>query len=61
MMHTRQELTNFLDSLFADYKVQDYSNNGLQVEGKETVRKAAFAVLQVLSRIAQSARLTSIG
>ena len=57
MMHTRQELTNFLDSLFADYKVQDYSNNGLQVEGKETVRKAAFAVdacLETFERAAQT-------
>ena len=43
-MITQIQLTAFLDSLFAGYPVQDYSNNGLQVEGYATVRKAAFAV-----------------
>ncbi|MBR6470519.1 MAG: Nif3-like dinuclear metal center hexameric protein [Victivallales bacterium] len=43
-MHTLKELTRFLDSLFAEYPVQDYSNNGLQVEGNAVIRKAAFAV-----------------
>ena len=43
-MLSLQEFTNFLDGLFADYSVQDYSNNGLQVEGNATIRKAAFAV-----------------
>ena len=39
-----KELTEFLDGLFANVKVHDDSNNGLQVEGSPTVRKAAFAV-----------------
>ena len=43
-MHTLKELTRFLDSLFVEYPVQDYSNNGLQVEGNAVIRKAAFAV-----------------
>ena len=52
-----KQLTSFLDGLFADYSVQDYSNNGLQVEGNATIRKAAFAVdacLETFERAAQS-------
>ena len=43
-MLSLQQLTSFLDGLFANCKVHDRSNNGLQVEGNAIVHKAAFAV-----------------
>ena len=43
-MLQRAELVSFLDSLFADAKQNDVSNNGLQAEGRAKIRKIAFAV-----------------
>ena len=40
----RQEFTAFLDELFREVKANDYSNNGLQAEGRDEVRKVGFAV-----------------
>ena len=44
-MTTRDELVNFLDRKLAlkDFP-GDYSNNGLQIEGSEVVKKAVFGV-----------------
>ncbi len=45
MSITRKELTDYLDSLFEDFACpEDYSRNGLQVEGAEEVSTVAFAV-----------------
>ena len=44
-MVKRSELTNYLDSLLHLAEVQgDYSNNGLQVEGSEEIKKIIFSV-----------------
>lgn len=43
-MITRQDLCMYLTDLFADCRHQDHSNNGLQVEGQQKIRKIAFAV-----------------
>ncbi len=41
----RQELTDYLDSLFRDFACpEDSSRNGLQVQGKDDVARVAFAV-----------------
>ncbi len=45
MSVSRNELINFLDRyLLSDFKFKDATFNGLQVEGKETVRRVGFAV-----------------
>lgn len=38
------EVTGGLDALLDQKRIADYSNNGLQIEGKSEVRKIAFAV-----------------
>ena len=55
-MTSLKELKSFLDGLFAPYPVQDYSNNGLQVEGAPTIRKAAFAVDACLETFERAAK-----
>jgi dinuclear metal center YbgI/SA1388 family protein len=43
-MITRQEICLYLADLFASCRHRDDSNNGLQVEGQQEIRKIAFAV-----------------
>ena len=43
-MITRQEICLYLADLFAGCRHRDDSNNGLQVEGQQEIRKIAFAV-----------------
>lgn len=43
-MPTRQDLTKYFDTLLSPTLFEDYSPNGLQVEGKPSVKKLAFAV-----------------
>lgn len=40
----RQELLNYFQALLTPELFDDYAPNGLQIEGKERVKKAAFAV-----------------
>ncbi|MFA5645752.1 MAG: Nif3-like dinuclear metal center hexameric protein [Candidatus Ratteibacteria bacterium] len=40
----RDDLIQFLDTLLQTKEIQDNSWNGLQIEGKETVKKIAFSV-----------------
>ncbi len=43
-MPTLAETTAFFDSLFSALPVQDFSNNGLQVEASQDIQTIAFAV-----------------
>ncbi len=43
-MIKRDELTNFLNQLLNIESFSDYGPNGLQIEGKEEIKKIAFAV-----------------
>lgn len=43
-MHLLSEIVSWLDSQFAEYRVEDYSNNGLQLEACRDVEKIAYAV-----------------
>src|SRR3954469_14702136 len=43
-MTTRQDLLQALDTLLAPERFKDYGPNGLQVEGRETVRKIVSGV-----------------
>lgn len=57
MSITRNELTDYLDSLFEDYACpEDYSRNGLQVEGADEVSTVAFAVDARLATFQEAAR-----
>jgi dinuclear metal center YbgI/SA1388 family protein len=40
----RQELLNYFQALLSPELFEDYAPNGLQIEGKERVKKVAFAV-----------------
>lgn len=44
MSLSRKELDNFLKELLNPQEFQDYGPNGLQIEGRETISKIAFAV-----------------
>lgn len=51
------EITDWLQNVFADYQCDDYSNNGLQVEASADVTKVAFAVdgsLQSMERAVEA-------
>ena len=48
------ELCDWLWGLFGDYKCEDYSNNGLQVEGASEVKRIAFAVDACLETIVKA-------
>jgi dinuclear metal center YbgI/SA1388 family protein len=39
-----KEIVSWLDAQFAEYPVEDFSNNGLQIEASRTVDKVAYAV-----------------
>lgn len=41
---TRTELVSFLDSILKTDKIRDYSCNGLQVQGSETIKKIGLLV-----------------
>ncbi len=41
---SRSELTDFLNDLLGVNEYNDYGPNGLQIEGREKIRKVAFAV-----------------
>src|SRR5690606_18685026 len=43
-MVIREQLQHFLDDLLKPNMFQDYGPNGLQIEGKEEIKKVAFAV-----------------
>lgn len=43
-MVKRQELSDALQQLFRYEDYEDYCLNGLQIEGREPIRKIAFAV-----------------
>lgn len=43
-MISRSELTRYYDTLLCPSNFEDYAPNGLQVEGKPSVKKIAFAV-----------------
>ena len=43
-MVSRTKLKNYLNSLLNIFEYQDYCPNGLQIEGKEEIKKIAFAV-----------------
>ena len=49
------KLCDWLGGVFGDYTCEDYSNNGLQVEGAADVRKIAFAVDACLETIEKAA------
>lgn len=44
MPTTRKELNKFLNEILESHLFQDYGPNGLQIEGKEEIKKVAFAV-----------------
>ncbi|MFA7195425.1 MAG: Nif3-like dinuclear metal center hexameric protein, partial [Candidatus Neomarinimicrobiota bacterium] len=43
-MISRKELAEYLEKLFRYEDYEDYCHNGMQIEGKESIRKIAFAV-----------------
>ena len=43
-MYSLKEITESLDAELQTAKIQDYSLNGLQVEGKDKIKKISFAV-----------------
>lgn len=43
-MITRSKLNNYFNSLLNIYDYEDYCPNGLQIEGKDEIKKIAFAV-----------------
>ena len=51
-----EKLCDWLWAQFSDYACDDYSNNGLQVEGAQEVTKVAFAVDACLETFEQAAR-----
>lgn len=56
-MITTKELVKDLNQLLNIYEYQDYGPNGLQIEGKEQVKKIAFAVSATKYSIEKSVEL----
>lgn len=54
VMVSRQELGRFFDSLLAPQNYEDYGPNGLQIEGRETIQKVAFAVSATRESVQQA-------
>ena len=48
------ELMNSLNQLFLPEQFQDYSPNGLQIQGKNKIQKIGFAVSATLESISRS-------
>ena len=53
-MINRDELTRYFNSLLDVQLFSDYGPNGLQIEGKETLRKLAFAVSATRDSVAKA-------
>ena len=49
----KQELTKYLNKYLDIYRYKDYGPNGLQVDGKETIKKVGFAVSATIDSIKQ--------
>lgn len=56
MSITRTRLQDYFQKLLTPEAFEDYAPNGLQVEGKETISKIAFAVSATQDSIAQALR-----
>lgn len=54
-MVIREQLHQFLDDLLKPNMFQDYGPNGLQIEGKEEIKKVAFAVSATRDSVAAAA------
>jgi dinuclear metal center YbgI/SA1388 family protein len=54
MKTTRQELNHFFNQLLVPEEFADYGPNGLQIEGKEVIRKVAFAVSATIDSATQA-------
>lgn len=52
-----KELTKYLNQLLNIYDFQDYGPNGLQIEGKEEIKKVAFAVSATRDSINEAVRV----
>lgn len=52
-----KELVKYLNQLLNVYEFQDYGPNGLQIEGKEEIKKIAFAVSATRDSINEAQRL----
>lgn len=50
----RHELLNYLDTLLTPKLFEDYAPNGLQVEGREEIKRVAFAVSATQESISQA-------
>lgn len=53
----RLELQHFLDKTLNSFLFKDYGPNGLQIEGKEEIKKIAFSVSATLDSISQAVAL----
>lgn len=53
-MINRDELTKYLNTLLEIHLYSDYGPNGLQIEGKEQIRKIAFAVSATRDSVARA-------
>ncbi len=51
-----QEFVKFLNKTLDIYRYKDYGPNGLQVEGREEIKKVAFAVSATVASIEESAK-----
>ncbi|MDD3716109.1 MAG: Nif3-like dinuclear metal center hexameric protein [Candidatus Marinimicrobia bacterium] len=56
-MISRQELADYLEQLFRYEDYEDHCRNGLQVEGKDSIRKIAFAVSYNLLSVKEAAAM----
>lgn len=56
MMITLQDLSAYLEQLFAELDFSDYCPNGLQVEGKKEIHRIGFAVSATLAVIEECVR-----
>ncbi len=56
-MLTLQDLSQYLQQLLSPTDFTDYCSNGVQVEGKEEIRKMAFAVSASLAAIDEAVKM----
>lgn len=54
MPTNRQQIDSYLDELLRPSEFQDYGPNGLQIEGKEAIRRLAFAVSATADSVART-------
>ena len=50
----KTELVKYLNKYLDIYRYQDYGPNGLQIDGKDSIKKVAFAVSATLESVEQS-------